>query len=301
MKEFFKNFGCGAIMGVAVLVPGVSAGTVAVLLNIYDKMISSINNLGKDFKNSFKFLLPIILGIIVGFVAIYFPLDYAIKYAPMPTVLLFVGLMLGTFPKLIKDTAKMGFKKLNILSIILPLAAVIGMCFIPNIGNVNLDSDMPIQNYFILVLIGALAAGALFVPGISGSMILMIFGYYEPILDTISALFTDFGHSVAVLGLFALGVIIGFFSITKLMKLLLDKFPRGTRWAIIGFIVGSIPAILITFDYASAPLDAWQIAIAVILCIGGGIGSFFFTRWSDKRIKKSEAQSAPEEIQNPEN
>ena len=287
VKEFFKNFGCGAAIGVAVIIPGVSGGTLAVLLNIYDKLIGAIGNLRRDFKNSFKFLLPIVLGIAVAFVAMYFPLQFALERAPLPTVLLFVGLMLGTFPKLLKDSAKLGFKKLDAINLIVPLVAVIGICFIPNIGNVSLNADMPVQTYFILVLMGAVAACALVIPGVSGSMMLMIFGYYEPILDTFMELFTSFGHSFAVLALFALGIIVGFFSIAKLMKFLLDKFPRGTRWAIVGFVIGSIPAILIAFDYSSAPLDAIQIAIGVILCIAGGIASFAFTSWAENRLKKS--------------
>ena len=301
VKEFFKNLGCGAVMGVAVIIPGVSGGTLAVLLNIYDKLISAISNLRKDFKNSFKFLLPVVLGIAIGFAAMYFPLQFALDYAPLPTVLLFIGLMLGSFPKLFKDSAKLGFKKLNIINIIIPLAAVIGICFIPNIGNVSLNADMPVYTYFLLILMGAVAACALVIPGVSGSMMLMIFGYYEPILDTFKGLFTNFGHSAAVLGLFALGIIIGFFSIAKLMKFFLDKFPRGTSWAILGFVVGSIPAILIAFDYSSAPLDAIQIAIGVILCIAGAIASFAFTSWAEKRIEKPTVTPAPEKTQNPEN
>ncbi len=315
MKEFFKNFGCGAVIGVAVIIPGVSGGTLAVLLNVYDKLIGAISNLRKDFKNSFLFLLPVVLGIAVAFAAMYFPLQFALEKAPLPTVLLFVGLMLGTFPKLLKDSVKLGFKKTDIINIIIPLAAVIGICFIPNIGNVSLDANMPVQTYFILVLMGAIAACALVIPGVSGSMMLMIFGYYEPILATFKGLFTNFGHSIAVLALFALGIIVGFFSIAKLMKFFLDKFPRGTHWSIIGFVVGSVPAILIAFDYFSAPLDAVQIAVGVVLCLAGAIASFAFTSWAESRLKKSAAPSsepapeaepaqeapAPETSQNDEN
>lgn len=292
LREFFKNLGCGAVIGVAVIIPGVSGGTLAVLLNIYDRMISAVSNLKKDFKNSFKFLLPIALGIVIAFAAMYFPLQFALEYAPLPTVLLFVGLMLGSFPKLLKDSARLGFKKLDILNLIIPLAAVVGICFIPYIGDVSLSADMPVQTYFILILMGAVAACALVIPGVSGSMMLMIFGYYKPILDTFKGLFTSFGHSIAVLALFALGLIAGFFSIAKLMKLLLDKFPRGTHWAIIGFVIGSVPAILIAFDYSSAPLDAIQIAIGVILLLSGAIASYAFTSWAESRLKKSAESDA---------
>lgn len=299
MKEFFKNFGCGAAIGVAVIIPGVSGGTLAVLLNVYDKLISAISNLRKDFKNSIKFLFPIVLGIVVAFAAMYFPLQFALERAPLPTVLLFVGLMLGSFPKLFKDSVKLGFKKTDIINIIIPLAAVIGICFIPNIGDVNLGADMPAGTYFMLVLMGAIAACALVIPGVSGSMMMMIFGYFEPVLATFKGLFTNFGHSAAVLALFALGIVVGFFSIAKLMKLFLDKFPRGTHWAIIGFVIGSIPAILIKFNsnYGFSSLDAVQIAVGIALCIAGGIGSYAFTSWAEARLKKVAKKDIPAETQ----
>lgn len=74
VKEFFKKFGIGAVIGAAMIIPGVSGGTIAVLLNIYDKLIGAISDLKKDFKNSFLFLLPIILGALVAIGAIFWPL-----------------------------------------------------------------------------------------------------------------------------------------------------------------------------------------------------------------------------------
>lgn len=287
MKEFFKKFGCGAAIGVGVIIPGVSGGTIAVLLNIYDRLILSISSLRRDFKNSFMFLLPVVLGIVAAFAAMYFPLKLALERAPLPTVLLFLGLMVGSFPKIFADGLKLGFKKTDVAALILPLAAVIGVCFIPNIGDVNLGADMSVGTYFMLLLMGALAACALVVPGVSGSMLLMIFGYYQPILNIISEIFSSFGHTVLVLGLFAVGIIVGFFSIAKLMKFLLEKFPRGTRWAIIGFVAGSLPALLITFDFASSPTDTSHILVGVVLCLFAAVLSFFFTNWAQERANKA--------------
>lgn len=274
-------------MGVAAIIPGVSGGTIAVLLNIYDGLISAIGNLRRDFKNSFFFLLPIVLGIAAAILAMYFPLKISLERAPLPTVLLFLGLMIGSFPKIFADGLKLGFKKTDIIAAVLPLAMVIGICFIPNIGDVNLSADMSTGTYFLLILMGALAACALVVPGISGSMLLMIFGFYQPILNIISEIFTSFGHTVLVLGLFAVGILVGFFSIAKLMKFFMEKFPRGARWAIIGFVAGSLPAIMITFDYASAPLDTAQILMGVVLCLFAIVLSFAFTSWASERGKRA--------------
>ena len=120
VKEFFKNMGCGAAIGVAMIIPGVSGGTVAVLLNIYDKLIDALGNLKKNFKQNILFLVPVLLGAVLAFAAMYFPLAYALNYAPLPVVMLFAGLMAGSIPKLFKDSKLYGFKKLNTFSVFLP-------------------------------------------------------------------------------------------------------------------------------------------------------------------------------------
>lgn len=293
VKEFFKNFGLGAGIGVAMIIPGVSGGTIAVLFNVYDKLIGAISELRKDFKNSFFFLLPIVLGALVGIAAMFFPLKYAIEYVPLPTILLFAGLMIGSLPKLFKDTRKNGFKLTDIVSIVLPFLVVVGLGCVSVLGvkgimpylEADLTAGMPVWGYFVLILIGALASCALVVPGVSGSLLLLIFGYYQPILDTISALLTDFGHSVLVLVLFAVGLIVGFFTIAKLMKLLMKKFPRGTGWAIFGFVIGSIPAIFMTKEFITAPVDGVQIAIGAILCLAGVIASYALATFAENKHK----------------
>ena len=291
VKDFFKKFGIGAVIGAAMIIPGVSGGTIAVLCNIYDKLINAISDLRRDFKNSFMFLLPIALGAICAVAAIFYPLKLLFEVAPFPTVMLFLGLMLGGVPKLFKDGAKNGFKKTDVISVLLPLAAVVGICFIPSLGEADLTAAMPIWGYFVLIIVGAVASCALVVPGVSGSMLLMIFGYYNSILNTVTALKTDFGHSLLVLALFALGILVGFFSIAKLMKLLMKKFPRGTFWAIFGFVIGSLPAILLTYDgnfpdFTLASLDAVHISVGVILAVAGAIASFALTAVLEAKMKK---------------
>lgn len=283
VKEFFKSFGMGAGIGVAMIIPGVSGGTIAVLFNVYDKLICAISDLRRDFKNSFFYLLPIVLGALVGLAAMYFPLQYAIEYAPMPTILLFAGLMVGSFPKLFKDTYKNGFKWTDIFSVILPVIFVVGICFIPSLGQADLTPDMPVWGYFALIAIGAVASCALVVPGVSGSLLLLILGYYRPVLKSVSALATDFGHSLLVLALFAVGLVVGFFTIAKLMKFLMKKFPRGTGWAILGFVFGSIPAIFLTEEFTTAPVDGVQIAIGAILCLAGVIASYALSAYAESR------------------
>lgn len=292
-KEFLLNMLKGGAIGLAMIIPGVSGGTLAVLLGVYDKIIDSISGLFKHFKASFLFLLPILLGAVLAFAALYFPLKYALEYAPFPTIMLFAGFMLGSCPDMIWNAKKDGFKKFDVASVLIPLAVVVGICFIPNMSDVNLSSSMPWHGYLLLAVMGILASCALVVPGISGSMLMLIFGYYEPLLGMISALRTDFGHSLLVLFMFAVGVVIGFFTIAKLMQLLLNKFRRSTMWAIVGFVIGSIPAVIITFfyKYGVEYLNALQISLGVVTFILGGVATFFLAFYV---AKKNAAKAASE-------
>jgi putative membrane protein len=138
--------------------------------------------------------------------------------------------------------------------------------------------------YFLIVVMGIVGSCALVVPGVSGSMLLMLFGYYNPIMtELVPSLLKTPLHSIVMLALFAVGVIIGFFTIAKLMQFLLKKFPRTTYWAIVGFVIGSIPAVLIVFDYASSPIDTAQIVVGCVLAVMGAVATFVLTQWKPKK------------------
>lgn len=275
----------GAAIGAAMIIPGVSGGTLAVLLNIYDEMIDAIGNLRKRFRESVLFLLPIALGMALAFAACYFPLKKALEYAPFPTMLLFAGLMTGSCPKLFADCRQNGFKIADVAAFLLPMALVVGLCFIPGVGSVDLSVSMPAYRYALVAVMGVVASCALVVPGVSGSMLLMIFGYYEPVLGLFGELFKTPAHSVAVLACFAAGVVIGFFTIAKIMQILLHKFPRATGWAILGFVLGSIPAIVITFfnEYGAQNLNALHISLGAVLFVVGGVFTCALTYFAQKK------------------
>ncbi len=291
--KFLVNMLKGAAIGVAMIIPGVSGGTIAVLFNIYENLINAISNLRKDFKKSFIYLLPIVLGMVLAFCAMYLPLKLALKHFPVQTISLFSGLMLGSIPMLFKQSLDNGFKKVDFIAGLISFVVVIGICFIPNMGNVDLSVNMPAYGYILLFLIGILGSCALVIPGISGSMLLLIFGYYEPILDTISELTNNFGHSLAVLASVGAGIVFGFVVVAKLMNYLLEKYKRITYWAIVGFVIGSIPAIFLSYDYTDVSFSTGMIIASVIVFIIGAISSFYLIKLSEKK-----AQSVSTEIKN---
>lgn len=300
IKRFFADFAKGAAIGVAMIVPGVSGGTLAVLLKIYDKLIESISNLRLHFTQSVLYILPIALGAALAFIAAYFPLAWALENAPFPTVLLFGGLMAGSLPKLYKDDRQAGFKKIDFALILIPFAVVIALCFIPGMGDVDLSEGMPWFQYILVPIMGILASCALVVPGISGSMLMMIFGYYAPLLALIGDVFTSPLHALSVLGLFGIGIIVGFFTIAKIMQIFLKNYPRATGWAIFGFVVGSIPAIFITFftgEYGKTSLSGGMIGTGVVLFILGALATYLLTLYIDKSMQKQITATNSQDVQ----
>ena len=275
----------GAAIGVAIIIPGISGGTVAVLLEIYEEMIKAISSLRKEFKKSVLYLLPILIGMIIAFGIMYFPMKYALLYIPLQTISLFSGLMIGSCPKMITDAKKNGFKMIDLISLIVPFVFVLGICFIPDMGDVDLSIDMPIINYLLLFIVGVVASYTLVIPGVSGSMFLLIIGYYHLIFNTISQIKTNPGHSILVLMIFAIGLLVGFFTIAKIMKVLLEKYPRATYWAIVTFVICSIPAIYISFDYTKAVFNIITVITSSICVVLGIIGSYLVTIVTNKKEK----------------
>ncbi|MBD5390975.1 DUF368 domain-containing protein [bacterium] len=283
----------GAIIGVGVIIPGVSGGTLAVLLGIYEEMIHNISSLRKNFKTSFLYLLPILLGMVLAFAAMYFPLKYALDYIPFELCMTFVALMICSTPKIGKDAYLTGFYKKDILCAVVAFAVCFGICFIPLGDELVLNLNMAWYMYIVLFAVGILTSVALVVPGISGSMLLLIIGLYRPILDTISNLFKTPADSIVILLIFAVGLLVGFFTIAKVMQIFLKKFEHQTKWAIFGFVIASIIALFIAFDF-KGKLSPLHIGLGCG-CFALILGAYILFSWFVFRPKKPSEDLLEEE------
>lgn len=280
VKKFFTDVLHGCCIGVAFIIPGFSGGSVAAILGIYETLVNAIANIFKDFKKNLLTLLPIFFGMIIGIVSLLFPIGWALENFPLPTVSLFVGLALGGLPSITDKLGKKKIKAQNFAAFLIPLLAAATISFLPTGSAVDLF-DLNFGGYVLLFIIGIIGSSALVVPGISGSMLLLIFGYYDPIVTLITDHFfkgKDVGVSFSVLGCTALGIAVGFIAISKIMSILLKKCPRGTYFAILGFIIGSVPTIYISTakdaGYALGALPTapiYWIMCAVMLAIGVAI------------------------------
>ncbi len=295
----------GICIGIAFIIPGFSGGSVAAILGIYERLVGAIADFFKHFKKSFFTLLPIVLGMVVGIAALIFPIQWGLSHYPIPTVTLFVGLAIGGLPSVTEKLKGAKFTWQYALALLIPLLAAAALCFLPLAGNVNL-LNLSVGGYFLLIVIGIVGSCALVVPGISGSMLLLIFGYYNPLVALITGDLLhgeNLGTCFAVLACVAVGLVAGFFAISVLMKTLLKKCPRGTYFSILGFIIGSIPAVYVStireanLEIEAATLSAlnsspWYWVVAVVFLLLGFAFSFAFW-WFSKKKKPKEISKTP--------
>lgn len=268
----------GMVIGIANIIPGVSGGTMMVAMGIYDKLIHCITHLFKEFKKSVLFLLPIAIGMLVAIAASSFGLTWLFDNYPIQTNLLFVGLILGGLPAIWK---KVKGKKVNvghILAGLLFFALVVVFAAMGETEGAAADLTFNVVNVLKLFVVGIIASATMVIPGVSGSMVLMLMGFYHPVLNAIKDFFSalaDFDiqgilAGCGILAPFGLGVVAGIFGIAKLVEIIFDKFPLYAYWAIIGLIVSSPIAIFLMGTFPALTVVS-VITGVVALVVGFGI------------------------------
>ncbi len=246
-----KSFLKGMVIGIANIIPGVSGGTMMVSMGIYDKLIHCITHLFSEFKKSVLFLLPIAVGMVVAIAASSFGLTYLFDNFPIQTNLLFVGLILGGLPAIWGKVKGKNIRIGHMIAGILFFVLVVGLAFVGETEGNAADISFSVVNVIKLFGVGIIASATMVIPGVSGSMVLMLMGFYHPVLNAIKDFFTALAamdvngilEGCGILVPFGLGVVAGIFGIAKLVEIIFEKFPLYAYWAIIGLIVSSPVAI----------------------------------------------------------
>ncbi len=252
----------GLLIGASMLVPGVSGGTMAIILGIYDELISSINNFFKDFKKSFFFLLQFCIGAGIGFVLFAKLISTALDKYELPMMYLFIGAILGGIPLLIKQTEiKKDNKKQIVFGAIaglLGLGLVLALERLPE-SSVEFGASITPKLLIMQVITGFIIAIALVLPGISTSHMLLVLGMYPAFLSALDHPFDN----ILFLGFLGVSVVIGVFVITRPLELAMKKYPQLTYCAIIGFVAGSVVTVFPGF-----PTGIEILICAITLALG---------------------------------
>lgn len=260
-KEYGFAIVKGAVIGGTMLVPGVSGGSMAMILGIYDRLISAVSSFLKDIKGNIIFLLLFVSGAGVGMLALSHPISFLMENYTKPFMYFFLGAVAGSVPLVYRHarvedkTWKSRFKQLMYL--VLGMAVVLIFAFLPEdtftANNVSMGGNIVVQ-----LLAGVIAAVALVLPGISVSYMLVLMGIYDSTVDAISKL------DILYLMPMALGLFLGIVLITKLLENAMKKHPEPTYLIILGFMIGSIAQV-----FPGLPQGIIEWLLCVNLAVGG--------------------------------
>lgn len=272
-----KNIVKGMLIGIANIIPGVSGGTMAVSMGIYDKLIHALTHLHKEFKNSVKLILPILIGAGLAIVGLSFVIEYLFANYPLETNFLFIGLIVGGLPAILKKVKGKKASVGNIIALILFFALVVGFAAMGEQEGTAADLTLNAVSILKLFGVGIIASATMVIPGVSGSMILLLMGYYNPIIETINSFIKALAafdmngilHYAGILFPFGIGVVFGIFAIAKVIEIIFKKCPMLAYYAIIGLIIASPIGILLMSTVNGFSVMSVIVSIGTFL-----IGSF---------------------------
>lgn len=255
----WRNIFRGMLIGATDLVPGVSGGTVALLLGIYERLVTAIDGLTtREWKKHLLFLIPLGLGVGISILSLSHLFSWLMETYTKPTFFFFVGLILSIIPQLlVQADFKKNFRASHYVLLIIAavLVALTGV-FTPD--QTKVMTDLSWQQYLYLFISGWIASSALILPGISGSLMLLLLGAYATVIDSVKTL--NFPILITV----GLGIIVGLLLTSKLIRYLFQNYRTLTYAILIGLVVGSIFVV-----YPGWPADVSLMIASVITLIAG--------------------------------
>ena len=269
-------------MGIANIIPGVSGGTIALIVGIYEDFINAISHFFSNFKKNIMFLIPVFVGMGLSILLLSKVIDYSYDKFPIAVTLFFMGLVIGGVPLIKKniDNCKDNDKKINNVLAVLTFLLVILFALAPVLFNTDSEvslENLSLYNYIIIFFVGAIVAATMVIPGISGSLVLMLLGYYYPIIACIKDLTSFETNNFIILGVFGLGVVVGIVFISKVIEYLFKNYKKSTYYAVLGFILASIIAIPIStiINVENISINILEVVIGIILLAAGTAISYY--------------------------
>ncbi len=300
-NEKIKSSILGFLIGLAVIIPGFSGAQIAIMFKLYDKLMDAMSNLFK--KKSIMFLLPIVVGAIIGFIIGLFSVRFLLSISTFAVVAFFAGLMIGGIPTITKEVKGSKFKKSYVFNIILGLIIPLGLSITAVHANWNLSSlltDIPWYMYLFCLIIGFLVALTQLIPGLSATALLMSFGLYNTLMDSVSVtVWKENPMIICIYMALIVGAILGVLLISKIINKLLNKYKIGFYYVIIGLCISSIISMfynpeIVTF-YQNFDKFVWVHIVIGLALLVVGVSSVLFVSY--KTNKKQEISDADDGVQ----
>lgn len=291
-KEVAKGGVLGFFIGLAVIVPGVSGSTVAIIFRLYDKLLYALGNIFRRFKKCAKFLLPIVLGLAVGFVLGFLAIQRLIDISPFTVIGLFAGLMLGSFPAVYDEVRSEKKTPLRVGLFLIGLAVPVAIALFSVFASEGAQSleGLNVGHYILFIVLGYLVAVTQVVPGLSATALLMAFGYFSSIMDSVHLSYWQ--QNPAVFGVYAClvaGFVAGLVTFSKLLTKIFAKHRAGAFFVIVGLSLGSIltmffnPDIYAVYQSWTTALNVLDLTLGLVLFAVGIVVAYLFVRYERKK------------------
>ncbi len=291
----------GVFVGIANVIPGVSGGTMAVSFGIYDKLLNAISSLLKSFKKSFLTLLPIILGMVIGIVGFTYIIPWLLANFPFATSCAFTGLIIGGIPAILrslKDGWQSEEKKsllVNILVFLILLAVAMAMVFLNGDSESGIALTASAGMLVKIFFMGIIASATMVIPGVSGSLVLMILGYYFGVINSVKQ-FVEALRTLNLQGMlnqlfilipFAIGCVLGIFFISKLISYLLKHFASATFSGIFALVASSPISIFykVNQEYSMNGTSVVSIIVGVVLLVACVALTLFMEKLEHRNLR----------------
>lgn len=271
MNDWLLRFIKGIFIGSGFILPGVSGGALAAVFGVYERIISFLAHITKNFKENFKFLLPLGLGGIAGVIIFSFLLSFFLESYETQVLWLFVGAIVGTLPTLWKQAGRFARSKkyyyISGASFLIVLAFML-------YGDQLFDNHIS-ENLFTWTIAGSLIGLGIIIPGLSPSNLLIYLGMYKDMTDGIKNF--DLGVIIPI----AIGGLLTVLLLSKVMEFVLKKYYSSFFHMIFGVVLASTLMII--------PRHYNYLSIGGLICVVLFILGIFLGLWMSNlevRLKK---------------
>lgn len=264
----WKNLYRGMIMGAVDVIPGISGGTIALLLGIYERLIEAINGFfSKNWKKQLGFLVPLGVGMVTAIFLLASLIEWLFINYPTPTLFFFLGLILGVLPYLLyKANAKNTFGIKHIFFLIAGIILIVAIGFLST-GDGEIITNITPSTYLLLFVAGFIGSSAMIIPGISGSFMMLVLGVYPTVIAAIS----NFQFDIIIVT--GLGIAIGFVIMSRVIGYCLKNYFSLTFAATIGLVLGSVFVI-----FPGIPGSAGLIVLSIVTFLAGLLTAYILGR-----------------------